>query len=146
MSVSNKNIHEFPIGNTIENGNIQVDIGKEEIKIEETFSIKMKSKSKKINTREIYKFFDKSGDVTELEIEGKNIIGLFNNYEDPFPKHQRNIFSFDRKKSRTSENSWPFPIKFSFCPINHTARHSLAQQAYYPLNADKFCTWRQSSL
>ena len=24
MSVSNKNIHEFPIGNTIENGNIQV--------------------------------------------------------------------------------------------------------------------------
>ncbi len=47
MSVSNKNIHEFPIGNTIENGNIQVDIGKEAIKIEETFSIKMKSKSKK---------------------------------------------------------------------------------------------------
>ena len=42
----------------------------------------MKSKSKKINTREIYKFFDKSGDVTELEIEGKNIIGLFNNYEE----------------------------------------------------------------
>ena len=82
MSVSNKNIHEFPIGNTIENGNIQVDIGKEAIKIEETFSIKMKSKSKKINTREIYKFFDKSGDVTELEIEGKNIIGLFNNYEE----------------------------------------------------------------
>ena len=66
--------------------------------------------------------------------------------KDPFPKHQRNIFSFDRKKSRTSENSWPFPIKFSFCPINHTARHSLAQQAYYPLNADKFCTWRQSSV
>lgn len=82
MNVSNKNIHEFPRGNTIENRNIQINIGKKEINVEETFSIKMKPKSKKINTREIYKFFDKSGNVNKLEVEGKNIIGLFNDYEE----------------------------------------------------------------
>ena len=82
MNVSNKNIHEFPRGNTIENRSIQINIGKKEINVEETFSIKMKPKSKKINTREIYKFFDKSGNVNKLEVEGKNIIGLFNDYEE----------------------------------------------------------------
>lgn len=80
MNVSNKNIHEFPRGNTIENRDIQINVG-EEVRVEETFSIKMESKSKRIKVREIYKFFDNIGNVEELEIEGKNIISSFNDYE-----------------------------------------------------------------
>lgn len=41
----------------------------------------MESKSKRIKVREIYKFFDNIGNVEELEIEGKNIISSFNDYE-----------------------------------------------------------------
>ena len=52
MNVSNKNIHEFPRGNTIENRDIQINVG-EEVRVEETFSIKMESKSKRIKVREI---------------------------------------------------------------------------------------------